>query len=137
MTAMGLSLAVGVWVLTTVFSLLLVVAVIVRLPATHFASTRRPPTPPSSLAGHLGRIARNVGGLVLIVIGLVLSVPGVPGQGLLTMLIGVMMVDFPGRRRVERWIVTRRGVLPAMNRLRRRFGAPPLVGPETGSRPRQ
>jgi hypothetical protein len=136
MTAMGLSLALGVWALATVFSLLLVAAVIVRLPATYFASMRRPPAP-TSLAGHLRRIVRNVGGLVLIAVGLVLSVPGVPGQGLLTILVGVMMVDFPGRRRVGRWIVTRPGVLPAMNRLRQRFGAPPLVRPESGPRPRQ
>jgi hypothetical protein len=30
-----------------------------------------------------------------------MSVPGVPGQGLLTILLGVMLLDFPGRRSLE------------------------------------
>jgi hypothetical protein len=56
-----------------------------------------------------------------------MSVPGVPGQGLLTILIGVMLLDFPGKRRLERWLLRRRGVLAAINKVRARYGRPPLV----------
>ena len=73
--------------------------------------------------------AQNALGLVLIAVGLVMSVPGVPGQGLLTVLIGLMLVDFPGRRRLERALARRRGLLAAMNRIRARFGHPPLLPP--------
>ena len=62
-------------------------------------------------------------------VGLVMSVPGIPGQGLLTVLIGLMLVDFPGRRRLERALARRRGLLAAMNRIRARFGHPPLLPP--------
>jgi hypothetical protein len=53
--------------------------------------------------------------------------PGIPGPGLLVILIGITVMDFPGKRRLERWVVGRPGVLGAINRLRRRYGRPPLV----------
>jgi len=63
----------------------------------------------------------------LILLGLFLSLPGVPGQGILTILIGVMLLNFPGKRRLERWLVSRPRVLPVINGLRARFGKPPLL----------
>jgi hypothetical protein len=38
-----------------------------------------------------------------------------------------MLLDFPGKRRLEQWLVRRATVLRAMNRLRQRYGKPPLV----------
>jgi hypothetical protein len=46
---------------------------------------------------------------------------------MLTILIGVMLLNFPGKRRLERWLVSRPRVLPVINRLRARFGKPPLL----------
>ena len=59
-------------------------------------------------------------------IGIVLSLPGVPGQGLLTILLGIMLLDFPGRRKLEVKILSRPQVFKAINKLRHRFGKPPL-----------
>src|SRR5436305_9542440 len=56
-------------------------------------------------------VLRNLFGYVLVVLGIIMSFPGVPGQGILTILIGVMLLDFPGKQRLERWLITRRGVL--------------------------
>jgi hypothetical protein len=56
-----------------------------------------------------------------------LSVPGVPGQGILTILIGAMLIDLPGKRKAEKWLLRHRRVLSAINRLRARYGRPPLV----------
>jgi hypothetical protein len=75
----------------------------------------------------VGLVVKNAVGIALLALGLLLSLPGVPGQGLLTMLIGLMLVDFPGKRRLERRIIGRPRILRAVNRLRRRFGRPPLV----------
>jgi hypothetical protein len=58
-----------------------------------------------------------------------MSIPGVPGQGLLTVMIGLMLLDFPGRRRLEKSLARRRSILTAMNRTRARFGHPPLLPP--------
>jgi len=81
----------------------------------------------------VARIPRNVAGFILIAVGVLLSLPGIPGQGLLTILVGVMLLDFPGRRRIERRILGRRTVLVRINRLRARFGRPPIIAPPSGT----
>jgi hypothetical protein len=73
------------------------------------------------------KIAKNVCGAVLVLLGIILSLPGVPGQGLLTILIGLLLLDFPGKRRLERSLIERRGVAARINRLRACFGRPPLA----------
>jgi hypothetical protein len=117
-------LAAGVWLFLTIASLFIVLRVVLALPEDHFAVDR-----PGRLQWTVGRVGRNLAGIVLIVVGAALSIPGVPGQGVLTMLAGVFLVDFPQRRRLERALIARPGVLPRLNRLRARFGRPPLQPP--------
>jgi hypothetical protein len=74
----------------------------------------------------LGLVGKNLAGSVLILVGVVMALPGVPGQGVLTMIIGLTLVDFPGKRAFERRLVARPLVLRWVNGLRRRFGRPPL-----------
>ena len=64
--------------------------------------------------------------IALIALGAVLSLPGVPGQGVLTILIGLILVDFPGKHRLMRRLLTRPGVIETLNRVRAYFGRPPL-----------
>jgi uncharacterized membrane protein YbaN (DUF454 family) len=75
----------------------------------------------------LAIIGKNVLGLLLVALGIVLSLPGVPGQGILTILLGIMLLDFPGRRRLEHWLVSRQKIFSAINKLRQRFRKPALV----------
>jgi hypothetical protein len=118
------ALAVAVWVVLTAGSLAIVLRVVLGLPADYFE--REPQArPPWTLA----RLARNLAGLLLIAVGAVLSIPGIPGQGVLTMLVGVLLVDFPQRRKLERALLRQVGVLPTLNRLRARFGRAPLRPP--------
>ena len=127
----GWHLAVGATafaVVSAVASLFVVGYVLARLPADYFvnpAARRREVARHPVLAGALF-VGRNLLGYFLIVLGAILSLPGVPGQGLLTILMGVMLIDFPGKFRAERWLVTRRPVLAGVNRLRVKFGSPPL-----------
>ena len=122
--------AVAVGVASAVVSLAAVGYVLARLPADYFvnpAARRRRDRHP--VANVLLLLARNVLGYFLVALGVVLSLPGVPGQGLLTILMGVMLIDMPGKPRFERWLLTRRPVLAGVNRLRAKFGrAPFLVG---------
>jgi hypothetical protein len=109
-------------------SLALAAFVAVRWPSDQFKRA----TPPPFLAGHaplvrwLGIAAKNLGGTLLILLGIVMALPGVPGQGFLTILIGLTLVDFPGKRRLERKLVQRPAVLRGINQLRTRFGRPVL-----------
>lgn len=117
-----------IFVLTLGLSLAIVSVVLVKLPATYFKEShgrdflvaRSPVVRWIAIAG------KNLLGVLLVVLGIVLSIPGVPGQGLLTILLGVMLLDFPGRRRLEGWLVSRPTVFNAINKLRHRFGKPAL-----------
>ena len=55
-----------------------------------------------------------------------MALPGVPGQGLLTALIGLTLINFPGKTELERRLIGRPAVLRTVNRLRARFHRPPL-----------
>jgi len=70
---------------------------------------------------------KNVLGAALVLLGVVMLVT--PGQGLLTLLVGLLLMNFPGKYQLERWLVQRRGVLAALNWLRRRRGHTPFDPP--------
>ena len=72
-------------------------------------------------------VLKNIVGLLLIVVGALLSVPGVPGQGLLTILSGLIISDFPGKKRLARRIIRIRAVYLAANKIRTGFKRPPLL----------
>jgi hypothetical protein len=104
--------------------------VLVRLPADYFVSRR--PLPPELARRHpvirwALRVLKNLAGLVLLFAGLLMTVT--PGQGLLGILLGLSLMEFPGKRRLERWLILRPPVHKAINWLRRKGGAPPLVLP--------
>ena len=113
---------------TMVVSLISVALIVVRIPTDYFAGD----TPPRLWADRhpLVRwpllIFKNLLGVTLVALGAVMALPGVPGQGILTMLIGAMLINFPGKRKMERWLIGRRGVLTAINKIRGRYGRPPL-----------
>lgn len=72
-------------------------------------------------------ILKNLIGLVLIIVGILLSLPGVPGQGLLTILVGLIISDFPGKKRLVRRIISIRVVNLGANEIRKRFNRPRFV----------
>jgi hypothetical protein len=102
---------------------------LVTLPATYFQDGHRrdwgPDLPPA--LRFLLRILKNLCGAFLIAVGLLLTLPGVPGPGVLTAILGFTLIDFPGKRSLERRIIRRPTVLSAINRLRARHGRPPLA----------
>jgi hypothetical protein len=121
-------LAAGFFLFTFLASLAVAAVMLVKLPADYFEGELQRALPSGNLLLHwAGRALRNLLGALLILLGLLLALPGVPGQGLLTILIGLMLVDFPGKRRLERALVSRPGVRGAIDRLRARWGRPPLA----------
>jgi hypothetical protein len=73
-------------------------------------------------------VAKNLCGVVLILAGIVMLV--LPGQGILTILVGLICVDFPGKFAFERWAIRRRGVIHSINWLRKKAGREPLMSPD-------
>lgn len=116
----------GLSVLLFVGTLLMLPVMVVRIPADYFRAPKRPRHPRSHPRAHmLARIAKSVLGVIFILAGLAMLV--LPGQGLLTIAVGVILLEFPGKRRLERWVILRRGVLRSINWLRRRAKHEPLV----------
>jgi len=70
---------------------------------------------------------KNLLGALLVLLGVIMLVT--PGQGLLTLLVGLLLMNFPGKYELERWLVRRPGVLGALNWLRRRRGHIPFDPP--------
>ena len=73
------------------------------------------------------RTLKNALGCVLLALGLLMLF--VPGQGLLTIFVSLFLIDFPGKRRLQRWVVSLPAVHRPLNALRRRAGRPPLELP--------
>ncbi len=130
-----IALALGIAVASLVLSTLAGIAVVVRLPADHFANERAPaPDTSSPIARIARRVGKNLLGVALVLLGALMSLPGVPGQGLLTIVIGVLLLDIPGKRRIERRLLARPRVLGALNGIRRRFDKPALCAPQFAPR---
>jgi len=73
-----------------------------------------------------GLILKNLAGGLLVALGIIMALPGVPGQGLLTALIGLTLLNFPGKTNLERRLISRPAVCKAINSWRARFSRPPL-----------
>jgi hypothetical protein len=120
----GLAISVGAAVVT----LALATVIVVGWPADRFKGEG-----PTEVGRHrhviiriFALVGKNLAGVVLVLLGLIMAVPGVPGQGLLTALIGLTLLSFPGKRRLERRFVRIPTLLGVINRLRARFARPPL-----------
>ena len=129
MSWQDIALAAGLFLVTFVASLAITAWAIVRLPANYFHSghAREFWTDQPAAIRWAGVVAKNVAGLLLVILGVILSLPGVPGQGLLTILLGLVLMDIPGKRPWEKRLVRLTTVRQAIDGLRARYGKAPLV----------
>ena len=103
---------------------------VVRIPEDYFvddrprrwAWSRRHPTL------HIVAVAvKNLLGIFLLAAGIAMIF--LPGQGVITILLGLTFMNFPGKRRLEKAIIRQRPVARAINWIRSRGGHPPLQIP--------
>jgi hypothetical protein len=108
-------------------SLIAIPFILIRLP-TDFFDIRIPRPwmkdhhPVLRLLGHL---VKNIVGVIFLFAGFLMLF--LPGQGILTMLIGISMLDFPGKRKLEAKLIGQPAVLNAINSMRDKFSKPPLT----------
>lgn len=117
-----------IFVISFVGSLAIVSFVLIKLPRDYFKESHKTklwsgPNPALHAAKVIGK---NILGALLVIVGIVMSVPGIPGQGLLTILLGIMLLDVPGKRRVEQKLLKRPAIQNGITRLRKKFDKPPL-----------
>ena len=110
----------GLSVFLFIASLVAVPWLVVRIPADYFLGKTRADHRPRFR--HPGLrvvllVLKNLTGGILLAAGLAMLL--LPGQGLLTLFMGVMLIDFPGKYRLERRIVRIPVILRAINWIRR------------------
>jgi hypothetical protein len=119
------ALVLGIAAVTTAGGIL----VLLRMPVDHFQD--RPEPRPQWREHPVTRVVylvlKNLLGLVILPLGVVMSLPLVPGPGLVFLLLGLSLLDFPGKRALERRLVRNPFVLRLLNKTRARFGKPPFV----------
>ena len=129
LTWTAILLGLGLFVGSLILSFAAIGLVMVKLPANYFSTHYQQDFLPGSpwLVRWGAVIAKNIAGVLLILLGIILSLPGVPGQGILTILLGLIFVDIPGKRPLEARIIKRPAVLSAVNRLREKYNKPAFV----------
>ena len=119
-------------VVTFVGSLIALPFLVARIPADYFVRDRQ------GHAAHrqqhpvlrvIGLVCKNLLGLAFVLAGVAMLV--LPGQGILTIVIGLSLMNFPGKRALERRIVQQPSILRAINWMRHRAGHSPLIVPQS------
>lgn len=104
-----------------------IIFVMVKLPADYFSSSyaRNHSTDGSFFIRWGAVILKNLVGLILVIAGIIMVVT--PGPGGLTILLGLVMMDIPGKRPLETKLIQKPAVLSAINNLRARYKKSPLI----------
>ena len=108
-------------------TLIVIPWLILQIPADYFMPETRHP-----LLGEMHHpvlrivllVLKNLLGVCFFVLGILLLV--LPGQGLLTILLGIIMIDFPGKYHLERWFINHKSVLRSVNWLRKKGKRAPI-----------
>ena len=110
--------------------------ILIKIPEDYFIHDKENPYHPENIPKSLRLfflIIKNICGGVFLLFGIILLL--LPGQGIITILIGISFINFPGKKKLERKIIMQPVVFNAINAIRKRAGYLPLQIPETGSTP--
>ena len=69
-------------------------------------------------------ITKNFFGVLLLLSGVLMLV--LPGQGILTIITGLVFIDYPGKYKFERKLLRQKGVINSINWIRSRLSKPSL-----------
>ena len=100
---------------------------IARIPADYFCIPRHALVRINhqSLPMRLLAFIKNIFGCTLIILGIIMLL--LPGQGVLTILVGLFLMDFPGKYELECKLVARPRILNSLNWIREKARKPPLI----------
>ena len=102
---------------------------VAKLPADYFRIHRIPVSQRGPARMLLG-LARNVTGVLLMTLGIIMFIT--PGPGLVVLLTGLSVCEFRGKYRLLRKLAAQPRVFATLNYLRQRQSRPPFLPPRTG-----
>lgn len=109
-------------------TLIIVPLLLIRIPPDYFARAGKMKLPLahcSPLMGVVAKVCKNALGVLFVITGIFMLI--LPGQGILTILAGAMLLNFPGKDKFIRWVVSRESVFQSINWLRKKGGRPPIL----------
>ncbi len=113
--------------LVFVGTLLIVPWLVIRIPEDYFAGEPRPRLPFANqhpILRWTGLVLKNLLGAALALAGIAMLL--LPGQGILTIAIGVLLIDFPGKHSLEGKLIRLRPIAKSVNWIRRKAQVDPL-----------
>ena len=111
--------------LVFIFSLISIKWLVALIPSDYFIEVKRNKYQSSyPLTWLISIIIKNIVGYILIIGGILMLV--LPGQGLFTIIIGLMLSNYPGKYFIERKFIAIPTVLKTINWLRKKSNKPPL-----------
>ncbi|MBD3647313.1 MAG: hypothetical protein HUJ31_07680 [Pseudomonadales bacterium] len=120
------------WVILSVaaflVTLIMVPLILIWMPQDYFLKSRK--ERPKMMKNHPAVsvtlvVIRNIIGYLFIAAGMVML--ALPGQGMLTAFVGLLLINFPGKDRMIRWLISRGQVHHSIDWLRRKAGRKPLI----------
>jgi hypothetical protein len=105
-------------------------AILIKLPEDYFVRLEKSaPAAGSRRRIRVGLVLKNLVGIGFILVGGIMSLPLVPGPGLIMMIVGLSLTNFPGKRKLELKVLRAPFALDAVNWLRSKAGHAPLRMP--------
>ena len=75
-------------------------------------------------------LLKNLLGTVFLLVGILMLFT--PGQGVLTMILGLIFLSFPGKKKLLRYLLSKKRIRRVLNWIRNKTGKPPFIFEERG-----
>ena len=120
----------GISLITFFLSLILIPYIVGKLDPGCFVTYCKKKSAPQkyTLPSLILLVVKNILGFVLFWAGVVMIF--LPGQGLLTMLLGILLLSFPGKRHLVIYLVRSPKIRHSLDWLRKKCGRQPFIWPE-------
>ncbi len=115
---------------TLFLSLILLPYVVRKIPSDYFLklSKEQPRLQGYELKSVLILLFRNIFGLLLLVSGIAMLF--LPGQGLITIFVSLLLMDFPGKKRFVTYLTSKKSVQKSINWIRKKAKKDPIKWPQ-------
>jgi hypothetical protein len=122
----------GISLITFFLSLILIPYIVGKLDPECFVAyckgRKKSPSQKLTFPSLILIVVKNILGFILFLAGIVMIF--LPGQGLLTILLGILLLSFPGKRRLVKYLVSSPRIRHSLDWLRKKCGKQSFIWPE-------
>ncbi len=118
-------------VITFLGSLIIIPILIINMDDDYFESKKKDTEDRSktfNIFAFIVNVLKNILGILFVLTGVLMLI--LPGQGIVTILIGISIANFPGKRKLELKLIRLKTIHNAINWIRAKAKKPPIIMPE-------